>query len=66
MVNKQSAELTMAKFICIFMQLYPVLNFIAILKFGYLEIKKKGRKFGFKQVANFVLNKLIKVLFVIS
>lgn len=66
MVNKQSAELTMAKFICIFMQLYPVLNFIAILTFGYLEIKKKGRKFGFKQVANFVLNKLIKVLFVIS
>lgn len=56
----------MDEFICIFMQLYPVLNFIAILTFGYLETKKKGRKFGFKQVANFVLNKLIKVLFVIS
>lgn len=50
MVNKQSAELAMAKFICIFMQLYPVLNFIAILTFGYLEIKRKDE--------NLVSNKL--------
>lgn len=57
MVNKQRAELAIAKFLCIFMQLYPALNFIATLTFGYLEIKKNKKiwyqtsfKFCTKQV----------------
>lgn len=33
MVNKQRAELTMTNSICIFVQLYSALNFIAILTF---------------------------------